>query len=267
MKTIPWHSKAVVGLILFLPVYFIIAALGTKFGVWSWTFGLGIMTFAGGPILLALTAIIALVSLVLTLLKKPRNNLLAGTAIIGLLVPGAVFTSFTSLRSVAEKNPIHDVATDTGNPPVFSESTMAAREKAEANPLNDYQIPIGQIAMFESVAPKLAIRSHAQIITDTYANLQPLPLGGASQEQGVAAVAAAMDKMGFSNIRSDTEAGIVEGVAETFWFGFKDDVVARVSDVQIDFRSVSRVGRSDLGANAKRIAELRAATAAQLGRN
>jgi uncharacterized protein (DUF1499 family) len=58
---------------------------------------------------------------------------------------------------------------------------------------------------------------------------------------------------------------MVEGVAETFWFGFKDDVVARVGDSQIDFRSVSRVGVSDLGANAARIAELRQRTEALLG--
>lgn len=40
-------------------------------------------------------------------------------------------------------------------------------------------------------------------------------------------------------------------------FGFKDDVVIRITPAgngsRIDVRSVSRVGRSDLGANAKRI--------------
>ena len=80
-----------------------------------------------------------------------------------------------------------------------------------------------------------------------------------------AAVAAAMGNMGFTDIRTDATAGIVEGVATSFWFGFKDDVIARIGANEIDFRSVSRVGRSDLGANAKRIAELRTLVADQIG--
>jgi uncharacterized protein (DUF1499 family) len=46
-------------------------------------------------------------------------------------------------------------------------------------------------------------------------------------------------------------------VATSFWFGFKDDVVVRIiperGGSRVDVRSVSRVGRSDVGANAKRI--------------
>jgi uncharacterized protein (DUF1499 family) len=74
-----------------------------------------------------------------------------------------------------------------------------------------------------------------------------------------------MAAMGLTDIRTDSEIGIVEGVANSFWFGFKDDVVARVGDSQIDFRSVSRVGISDLGANTARIIKLRAQTEALLG--
>ncbi len=265
MKTVPWHSKALLALILFLPAFFAIAALGTKFGIWSWQIGLLALTMGGGVILLAITALLAALSLALTLLKKPRDNRLAGLAIIGLLVPGAGFMMFLSAGSTAQKNPIHDVATDTATPPAFSPATLAAREKAGANPLSDYQTPLGKIALFSDVSPSLAIRSHAQIITDSYATLQPLPLGSATPEQGLAAVAAAMDEIGLKDVRSDAAAGTVEGVAETFWFGFNDDVVARIGPLQIDFRSVSRVGRSDLGANADRIAALRAATAAKLG--
>ena len=142
---------------------------------------------------------------------------------------------------------------------------MAARAEAEANPLSDYQTPIGQLDVFKDVAPELAIKSHAQIITDNYANLSPLPLAGASRADAVAAVAAAMGNLGFEDIRTDAATGTVEGVATSFWFGFKDDVVARIGENEIDFRSASRVGRSDLGANAKRIAELRELVATQIG--
>lgn len=265
MKNLAWHSKAVLALAAFLPVFLLISALGTKIGLWSWQIGLLALTISGGFVLVAALGLTAAVSLVLVLLKKPRDNTRAGIALAGLVVAGAIGAVFASMAGTAGRNPIHDVATDTATPPAFSAATMAAREKAGANLLNDYQTPLSEIPLFEGVSPSVAIRSHAQIITESYPTLQPLPLGQASVGQGAAAVAAAMDELGFKAIRADAAAGLVEGVAETYWFGFKDDVVARISDKQIDFRSVSRVGQSDLGANARRIAALRAATAAKLG--
>ncbi|MCZ0942003.1 MAG: DUF1499 domain-containing protein, partial [Gammaproteobacteria bacterium] len=54
--------------------------------------------------------------------------------------------------------------------------------------------------------------------------------------------------------------GLIEATATTFWFGFKDDVAVRVrphpQGALVDVRSVSRVGRSDGGVNAKRIGEI-----------
>ena len=51
---------------------------------------------------------------------------------------------------------------------------------------------------------------------------------------------------------------MVEGVAGSFWFGFKDDVAVRIRATAtggstVDVRSTSRVGLSDIGANAARI--------------
>ena len=66
-----------------------------------------------------------------------------------------------------------------------------------------------------------------------------------------------LTNQGIEIVNSDKDSGIVEATATTFWFGFKDDVVVRVrSDgdgSKIDVRSVSRVGQSDVGANAARI--------------
>ena len=263
MKNLSWKTKLIGGLLLLLPLYFAVAALGTKFGVWGWQFGLGAMIIVAGPILLGIVAVVSLVLLVMALLKKPRQGWVLPA--IGLVVPLGIFGMLASVGSTADKNPIHDVATDTADPPQFSARTMAAREKSGANPLLDYQQPLREFEMYKDSPPEIAIKSHAQIITDSYATLSPLPLGGASKQDAVAAVAAAMGSMGFSDISTDAEAGIVEGVATSFWFGVKDDVVARISENEIDFRSVSRVGRSDLGANAKRIAELRGHTSKLIG--
>lgn len=278
MKNLPWHTKLVLALTAFLPLYFMVAALGAKIGLWGWQVGLGAMTFTAGPFVVGIVAVVALISLIFGLInwsgrkaekedgvKRPRNKLVVGSAILGLIVPAGFVLFGQSVSSKAAANPIHDVATDTSNPPVFSAEVMAERAQGESNPVHDYQMPLGEIEAFEGSPPELTIQSHAQIINDIYADLAPLPLGGASKADGVAAVAAAMGSMGFVNIRQDAAEGRVEGVAETFWYGFKDDVVARVGENEIDFRSVSRVGRSDLGANAARIAELREKVAAQIG--
>jgi hypothetical protein len=243
-----------------------IAALGTKLGVWDWKLGLMTLTFSGGMILLGATALVAVVSLILALRAKPRANGPLAAAILGLLVPGAALMLFLSAGGKAGENPIHDISTDTANPPAFSADTMAAREAAGANPVSDYQVPLGKLPLYaERVSGEIAVKSHAQIITDRKDRPAPLPLGGATKADGVAAVAAAMGAMGLTDIRPDPASGMVEGVAESFWFGFKDDVVARVGDAQIDFRSVSRVGISDLGANTARINELRSRTETLLG--
>lgn len=266
MKDLPRHTRLVIALLLILPIYFALAALGTKIGLWSWQTGLLSLTMGGGVILLAVVALVSLVSLVIALRNKPRRGALVAIAGAGLAVPAAVFAGFLMAGAKAEANPIHDVSTDTARPPAFSAATLAERQRTGANPLNDYQVPLGRLEIYrDGVPPQLAIQSHAQIITDRYADLAPLPLAGASREDAVAAVAAAMGAMGFDDIRSDVASGRVEGVDETFWFGFKDDVVARIGERQIDFRSVSRVGRSDLGANAERIAELRERVARQIG--
>jgi hypothetical protein len=263
---LPKSTRLTLALMLIVPLWFVIAALGTKFGIWGWQFGLLTLTIAGGPILLGILGLVALVALILAIRAKPRRSVpvaVAGTALLAVL---GVFGMLAGLGGKAAANPISDIATDTGNPPVFSAAVMAERTGPDVNPVNDYQTPIGQLKPYQGrVSDELAVRSLAQIITAKSDRPAPLPLGGADKAAGVAAVKAAMAAMGLTNIRTDEAAGTVEGVAETFWFGFKDDVVARVGAAQIDFRSVSRVGVSDLGANTARINDLRAQTEALLG--
>ena len=63
--------------------------------------------------------------------------------------------------------------------------------------------------------------------------------------------------MGWEIVAADSSAGRIEATATTAWFGFKDDVVVRVTPEdgrsRVDVRSVSRVGMSDVGTNAARI--------------
>ena len=75
-----------------------------------------------------------------------------------------------------------------------------------------------------------------------------------------AAFARALDtakSFGWAIDASDAQSGRIEATATTPWFGFHDDIVIRVMPAangsRVDIRSLSRVGRGDMGVNAKRI--------------
>ena len=77
-----------------------------------------------------------------------------------------------------------------------------------------------------------------------------------------AAATAVVDDMGWELVDSSPGDGRIEATDTTKWFGFKDDVVIRLrpgsaGSTVLDIRSKSRVGRSDIGVNARRIRSFR----------
>jgi len=135
--------------------------------------------------------------------------------------------------------PIHDISTDTTDPPQFI-ALAAARERA----------PNG----VEYGGPELARQQG-----EAYPAVRPLQLSAPPQDAFAEALESART-MGWEIVASDPARGRIEAVAMTFWFGFKDDIVIRLRPVdggsRIDVRSASRVGVSDLGTNAARIRTL-----------
>ncbi len=247
-------------LALLLPVWFIVAALGSKMGLWGWETGLGTMTFAVGPFLVGIVGLMALVALIWCLVKPPRNGWML--ALGALLIPAIMMVTAGGMRDRAGNNPIHDVSTDALDPPTFSQTVIDLRAEGDLNPIRQYGEPIG-----DGGFPDVAEETYTSLLPQLYPDLEPL-LTSASAEDALVAAQAAMMESEYVDVVSSPEEGRVEGVSETFWYGFKDDVVARVRESEngtvVDFRSVSRVGLSDLGANADRIRALRAAVAAKL---
>jgi uncharacterized protein (DUF1499 family) len=96
----------------------------------------------------------------------------------------------------------------------------------------------------------------AELQRKAYPDIRPLELPVPPQQAFSKALAAA-EAMGWEIVAQDPAAGRIEAVATTLWFDFKDDVVIRVAEAgrgsRIDIRSKSRVGRSDIGTNARRI--------------
>ncbi|XUU60492.1 DUF1499 domain-containing protein [Erythrobacter sp. HA6-11] len=259
----PWHARLALILALLLPLYFVASALGTKFGVWSWQFGLGTMLFQWAPFVIGAVALVAIISLIVCLVKPPRDGW--GKALLALAVPAVIIGAVMNIQSKAADIPaIHDVTTSPDNPPQFSEGWIQRRVNAgDTNPLLDYAKPLNQSEMYQGERfGELGPKTLAEINADSYGDLTPLPIGNSTPAQAQEAVLSAMRSMGATE--TDTVGGMVFGTFSTFWYGFEDDVVARIEGGQIDFRSVSRVGVSDLGKNAERIRELRAKTAERL---
>lgn len=268
MKKLSFLPRLALILALLLPVWFLVASLGAKFGVWSKMFGFATMTAGIGPMAAMAIAALGVAALIVSLVVKPRKGWLA--SLIAIAIPLAVLAGFNQLRTQAGSVPfIYDVATDTADAPVFSAEMMAARAEADANEVLDYSRPLGEYDKWAE-NEDMSAATAAQVIADGYPELKTLRVNQ-SAEDALAAIEAAMTMRGFDGVRVDQETGTVEGTDELFWYGFQDDVVARVREsadgVLIDFRSVSRLGTSDLGVNAQRIADLTSAVKDRLAKD
>jgi uncharacterized protein (DUF1499 family) len=140
------------------------------------------------------------------------------------------------LQQAKAAPPIHDITTDTDNPPAFS-AVIPLRTGAQ-NPV-DYG------------GAKIAELQHRG-----YPDLTPLILAVTPDAAFNKALDAAR-QMGWEVVAADATTGRIEANATTLWFGFKDDIVVLItpapSGSRIDVRSLSRVGGSDVGTNAKRV--------------
>jgi uncharacterized protein (DUF1499 family) len=133
--------------------------------------------------------------------------------------------------------PIHDISTDLENPPAFK-AIVPLRENAP----NKLDRP--------------ATVSDQQ--RRGYPDIQPITLPVSREEVFEEAIERIQDH-DWQIIDADKESGRIEATDTTPWFGFKDDIVVRLtpwgSGTRVDMRSVSRIGVSDVGTNAKRVRE------------
>ena len=81
-----WVRAALV-VSLLIPVYFLVAALGTRFGLFDWTFGFVGMAVLWGTKVLLGGAAFAFIGLLLAWFTPPRRGV--ATALLALLIPVA----------------------------------------------------------------------------------------------------------------------------------------------------------------------------------
>lgn len=192
--------------------------------------------------------LVLLVGLIMTVvairksLVKDRNLILLAMA-ISLIPILFVVPQILKARSVPA---IHDISTDIDNPPEFLE-LASARSETE----NDLVYADEVVGAETGAIQRKAYPGVRTIESDL------------SVAEAVDRASSILASQGLEVANVDPDSGIVEATATTTWFGFKDDVVVRATEkggqTLIDVRSVSRVGRSDIGANAARIEKFIAA--------
>lgn len=223
----------VLGLAVAAALALALSGSGHRWGWWSHTTGFAILGAA--TLVAALAAVGALA--VLGLALRRQHWTLALLAVAALAVAAVSLWGPLGLVLTARRvPPIHDVTTDLERPPAFV--AVLARRGPGANPT-------------DRAAPDVAAKQRA-----AYSDLAPLELPLPPERAMDRAVAVAR-ALGWEIVAAVSAEGRLEATATTTWWGFRDDVVVRLTPTErgsrVDMRSVSRVGRSDLGVNAQRI--------------
>jgi uncharacterized protein (DUF1499 family) len=214
-------------------VLLLVSGPGTRADLFSWRIGITCLRVAAWLGLAAMA--LALVQLVVPPWRRAAPGLLLAALILGAVASTPPMLLMSKAKRVP---PIHDITTDFADPPAFV--TLAAARKDSPN-----GVAYG--------GPEVAAKQRG-FYPEVYPVVMKLPPAEAFQKALDAARAS-----GWDVTTSDAAAGRIEATDTTRWFGFKDDIVVRVRAVEggsrIDARSASRVGQSDLGANAERLAK------------
>ncbi|MDX1638153.1 MAG: DUF1499 domain-containing protein [Balneolaceae bacterium] len=218
-------------------IAFLISGYGYQWGWWG--------LYVSFRILLPGGTILALIGLVLSFVYpflKNRNPGLRGSgfaygaAFLGIIVVANFGYWFYQAQQYP---PIHDITTDTENPPRFKAVVPLRADAPNATEYGGEEI--------------------AGIQKEHYPDIRTLildrPYPEAFNEALQAARSTSWEIVGY-----DQQEGRIEATHTLAWYGFKDDIVIRVDTAasdstasEIDVRSVSRVGRGDIGVNADRI--------------
>lgn len=229
--------SAITVLGLFLPLASVIAAmmsgLGSRLGLWHLRTGFKIL--GGAAVAGGISFLIALISLILALRRNHWKSLVLSCVGLALAIT-AFGVPYSWYRASKQLPKIHDITTDTENPPKFV-SIIPLRKDAP-NP-------------WEYGGPEVAEKQKW-----AYPDIQPLILDMPADKAFDKALTTAQ-RMRWKIVDVDKQEWRIEATDTTAWFGFKDDMVIRVTALdgksRVDVRSVSRVGLSDVGTNAARI--------------
>ncbi len=228
-----------------------VAGPGYQAGWWSWGDGLTLIRKVSAPVELGplglspifTAAVLALLAGAVSFFTGARR--LGVFALAAAVAAGALGQVPLKMRADFAANPfIHDITTDFDNPPPIIAGAGADRINPpdylgdEPAPNSDLTVSQAQQEAFPDIAPR------------------KVNAGLDETAEMVRIIIKDMNMTMIDETLSD-EGWLLEATYKSRWFGFVDDFVVRLtpegSMTRVDVRSKSRVGRSDLGANAKRV--------------
>lgn len=254
---------------IFAVLWFLIAALGTKWGWWPWQVGLGQMTIGVGPMLAFIAVGLSLIAQVVALIKAPRFRPFI-IALLATLISAMLLFRLQGFGATATSlPPIHDIQTDWSQPIQFSDAIIEARNaQGETNPiLDDPVIPDYAESRWPGMAGMRVADAQEQaeeLYLEEERGYKPMdPVFFDQEPDEIAALAERLlGSRGWEVVtplagQEGQDVIQLEATVTSGWFGFKDDVAVRIKAVEgatrVDMRSTSRVGLSDIGANSKRV--------------
>lgn len=199
-------------------------------------FGISPLTGLDLFLVAGLAGFIAMALAVVAAIRGGRRRAVVGLVLGAIPVTMILYAAHTGAGMPA----INDITTDLASPPHFLET--------------DHPYP----AKFKAVVKK------------SYPNLGPVRVTLDPAKTYEAALALAKGWKRWKVVAEDPKAHVIQAVATTKLFRFKDDVVIRITAAPtggsiVDMRSRSRVGKGDLGTNARRIRAFLDVLAAKLG--
>lgn len=221
----------------------VMSGVGYQMEMWHFRTGFQILKWS------FIVAIAALVFSVVGVLAVKKTGTAITMGILGILISGMMVYVPLSWKKTLDAYPyIHDITTDIDNPPQFV--AVAAVRGPGDHPV---EYDGAEVAAMQKQA---------------YPDLQPW-LTQAAPAEAFAAARKVLLRMGLKLVDVNESDLRIEATATTLFYGFSDDVVVRMAaspeGTRVDVRSKSRVGRSDLGQNAKRIRTFLAKLKTEIG--
>jgi hypothetical protein len=223
------------------------ASLGVWFGLWNFGRGFELLGIANsyGDLIAIVGAVVTVAVFVLAkFLGAGNSTKLTAMALIGTLSAALAYYVPESFRPPegADIPGIHDISTDTVNPPGF---VAILPLRADAPNTVEY-----------GGSPSMTPERLAEETTRAYPDLKTVQIDEPPAAVFARALAA-VETLGWELVDQDSAAGRIEATDTTFWFRFKDDIVIRIQPSGtgsiVDARSLSRVGVGDVGTNARRL--------------
>ncbi|MDQ4087562.1 MAG: DUF1499 domain-containing protein [Pseudomonadota bacterium] len=221
----------------------LVAALGSAEGAWHFRSAFTVLRYAAFAAAAGIVVAIAG-----AIVSRRAGRGLVVTNLVALLV-AAGFVAFigNQVRIVRSVPAIHDISTNLEDLPQFFRLTVRS----------DNLDTIPDLGRPELAALPPLERWKA-IHRESYGDIATIRVPWSVAET-VERARALAEERGWEIAAVDPQRGILEATETSRFFRFKDDVVVRVrpdsdgSGAMVDMRSISRVGVSDVGVNARRV--------------